>query len=149
MCLCIFSGVQNLKHSEATFTLFSPSFSPCQTHSCSWQSLLMLLPNVMLLPCIRAPLDGQFDLLGDERRPCVAGGDYLRTRPFFSLHAVPLEARRRPAPLRGTQCGLHGGHSCPCKSRALCVQVETALTPWVLYRGPTSSGGGFSVSNNR
>lgn len=34
------SGVQNLKHSEATFALFFPSFSPCQTHSYSLQSPL-------------------------------------------------------------------------------------------------------------
>lgn len=49
--------------------------------------------NVMLLPCIRAPLNGQFDLLGDERGPRVAGGAYLRAWPFVSLHIVSLEAR--------------------------------------------------------
>lgn len=86
-------GVQNLKHSEATFTLFFSSFSPCQTHSYSWQSLLYLLPYVMLLACIRAPLDGQFDLLWNKRRPCVAGGDYLGAWPFISFHIVSLETR--------------------------------------------------------
>lgn len=149
MCLCILLGVQNLKHSEATFTLFFSSFSPCQTRSRSWQSLLRLLPNVMLLPCVRAPLDGQFHLLRDERRPCVARGDYLRAWPLVSLHAVSLEAGRRPAPLRSAERGLHGGHAGPGESRALCVQVVAALTPGMLRGGPTSPDGGFSVSNNR
>lgn len=69
-----FRCAKSLSHSEATFALFFP-FSPCQTFT---SGSLLLLPNVMLLPCIRTPLNGQFDLLGDERGPCVAGGAYLR-----------------------------------------------------------------------
>lgn len=66
-------GVQILKHSEATFTR-SPLSLPVTLIHNSWHSPLDLLPNVMLLPCIRSPLNGQLDLLGDERRPHVAGG---------------------------------------------------------------------------
>lgn len=87
-------GVQNLKQSEATFTLFFPLSLLVR--------LFHVLPKVMLLPCIRAPLNGQFDLLGDERGPRVARGAYLRAWPFVSLHTISLEARWGPASLSST-----------------------------------------------
>lgn len=80
------------KHSGATFRLLVVSFSPCQRNHNSWHSPLDLLPNVMLLPCIRATLNGQLDLLWDESGPRVAGGAELRAQPFVSLHIVSLEA---------------------------------------------------------
>lgn len=88
-CVFLFLGVQNLKHSEATFTLFLFLLSLLvRVRGDSFE----VLPNVMLLPCIRAPLNGQFNLLGYKRWPCVARGDYLGTQPFIAFQIVSLEA---------------------------------------------------------
>lgn len=83
------------------FPLFSLSDSKC------WQSLVELLPNVMLLSCIRTSLNGQFDLLGNERGPNVSGGAYMGAWPLISLHTESLEARWGPAPLRSTGPLMH------------------------------------------
>lgn len=85
-----FRCAKSLSHSEATFALcISPLSLLVRLFT---RGSLLLLPNVMLLPCIRTPLNRQFDLLGDERGPCVTRG-YLRAWSFISLHTISLEAR--------------------------------------------------------
>lgn len=104
---CIFPYILGVQKKPQTFwryihTLLGLVLSSLHSFVTDGVLLLGLLPNVMLLPCIRAPLDGQLDLLGDERGPGVAGGAELRAQPFVSLHVVSLEAWRGPASLRST-----------------------------------------------
>ena len=147
---CVSVSVQNLKHSEATF---SPP--PSGSHSslspgCSLEPLLLLLLLLilllllllLLLPCVGASLDGQFHLLGDE------GGSGLCVRPLAALHHTSLEAGGRPAPLGRAHPGLSGPQQDARGPRgargrgALCVQMEAAaLAAAVVRRRPAGPRG--------
>lgn len=128
-------SVQNLKHSEAPFSPLPLLLTHSSLLAAPLQNSYHHL--FMLLPCVGAPLDGQFDLLRDEGRPC---GHLCCALPLAALH-TSLEAGGGPVPLRRAHPGLSGSRDPrPRTGGALHVQmVATALAPVVLRQGPVWS----------